>query len=204
MSTFTVLTKNYTLPQIDKGEVLRFMGCKSENSEINSLFSRVEKELPDKSFGKVCYSIFPIKKYDDYLDLGFAKPNSQDLARNLDGCDSIILFAATVGIEYDKLILKLGKSSPAEALCIDAIGNERIEALCDIFCNDIEGELLKSSHALRPRFSAGYGDLPIELQKDIFNTLSPHTKIGLTLNDSLLMSPTKSVSAIVGIKKQQV
>lgn len=204
MNTFTVLTKNYTLPPIDKDEVFRYMGCKSENCEINSLFSSVKNELRDKTVGKVCYAIFDIKLYDGYLDLGFATTHSKDLSKNLDGCDSIILFAATVGLEFDKMILKLGKSSPSAALCIDAIGNERIEALCDMFCKDIENSVSLSNQALRPRFSAGYGDLPIELQRDIFNTLSPHTKIGLTLNDSLLMSPAKSVSAIVGINKQQV
>lgn len=55
---------------------------------------------------------------------------------------------------------------------------------------------------LKPRFSAGYGDLPLEVQKDIFRVLDCPRKIGLTLNDSLLMSPTKSVTAIVGIEDE--
>ena len=51
----------------------------------------------------------------------------------------------------------------------------------------------------RPRFSAGYGDLPLGVQREIFAALDCPKHIGLTLNDSLLMSPTKSVTAIVGI-----
>ena len=77
-----------------------------------------------------------------------------------------------------------------------SIGAERIETLCDAFCKDISSEL---GVTLKPRFSAGYGDLPLEAQKDIFRVLDCSKKIGLTLNDSLLMSPTKSVTAIVGI-----
>lgn len=51
----------------------------------------------------------------------------------------------------------------------------------------------------RPRFSPGYGDLPLALQRDIFHALDCARKIGLTLNDSLMMSPAKSVTAIIGI-----
>ena len=78
----------------------------------------------------------------------------------------------------------------------DALATERIEALCDVFCEDIEKEYGKT----RPRFSAGYGDLPLELQREIFSVLDCPKSIGLTLTDSLLMSPSKSVTAIVGIE----
>ena len=76
-----------------------------------------------------------------------------------------------------------------------AIGAERIESLCDAFCAEREAEGLR----LRPRFSPGYGDLPLELQRDLFRGLDCSRKIGLTLNESLLMSPSKSVTAIAGI-----
>ena len=51
----------------------------------------------------------------------------------------------------------------------------------------------------RPRFSAGYGDFELSAQTEIFHALDCQRKIGLTLNDSLLMSPSKSVTAIIGI-----
>ena len=54
---------------------------------------------------------------------------------------------------------------------------------------------------LSARFSAGYGDVPLELQRDIFALLDCPRRIGLTLNESLLMSPSKSVTAIVGISR---
>ncbi len=55
--------------------------------------------------------------------------------------------------------------------------------------------------ALRPRFSPGYGDLAIDAQKDIFALLDCERQIGLTLGDSLLMSPGKSVTAFAGIPR---
>ena len=95
--------------------------------------------------------------------------------------------------------MKYSKISPSKALMFQALGAERIESLCDTFCNDMNNEL---GVRLKPRFSAGYGDLPLEVQKDIFRVLDCPRKIGLTLNDSLLMSPTKSVTAIVGIEDE--
>jgi cobalamin-dependent methionine synthase I len=53
---------------------------------------------------------------------------------------------------------------------------------------------------LRPRFSPGYGDLSLSVQSDLLNVLDARRNIGLTLSDSLMMIPQKSVTAIVGLK----
>ena len=105
---------------------------------------------------------------------------------------------ATVGIALDRLIAKYSRISPAKALLLQALGAERIEALCDTFCDDIQ-----KAHkiALKPRFSAGYGDLPLDTQNSIFGLLNLPKNIGLTLNDSMLMSPSKSVTAFIGIQE---
>ena len=112
------------------------------------------------------------------------------------GCREAVLFAATVGVGLDRLIARYGAVAPSRAVMLQAIGAERIEALCDVFCNTLAVE---ENRALRPRFSPGYGDLPLDTQREIFRVLDCQRKIGLTLNDSLLMSPTKSVTAIVGL-----
>ena len=114
---------------------------------------------------------------------------------------SVIFFAATLGIELDRLISKYSVLSPATALLLEALGNERIEALCDCFCEDMRVSREAFGEILRPRFSAGYGDLPLEYQRKIFTLLDPPSRIGLTLNDSYLMSPSKSVTALIGVEK---
>ena len=133
------------------------------------------------------------------MDLGFCKVQSSDLAKCLQGCDGILLFAATVGLALDRLILRYGKIEPSVSVCLQAIGAERIEALCDAFCTEMKDKYALDNRGLRPRFGAGYGDLPLTVQKDIFAALSCDKHIGLTLNDSMIMSPTKSVTAIIGI-----
>ena len=99
------------------------------------------------------------------------------------------------------MIFKYSVLSPSTALLLEALGNERIEALCDVFNEDIRQLKLLRGESLRPRFSAGYGDLPLEYQKKIFDILDPPLSIGLTLNNSYLMSPSKSVTALIGVEK---
>jgi len=145
---------------------------------------------------RACYSEFDIKIDGDKISLGFTETRSQDLAEHLDGCKKIILIAATVGIGADRLISKYSVTEPSRALIMQAAGSAAIEA----FLDRVSPEILAGREG-KERFSCGYGDLPLEIQKDIFLTLECEKNIGLTLTGSLLMSPTKSVTAIIGIKK---
>ena len=156
------------------------------------------QEMKELSY-RVCYAEFEIKFLDDALDLGFAVTRSKDLRKALDKCEKIILFASTVGNLPDRLTARYTRIAPSKALFIQAIGAERVEALCDAFCKEIKKQY--ADFVTVPRFSPGYGDLPLFMQKDIFATLDCPKNIGVTLNDSLLMLPTKSVTAIIGLKK---
>ncbi len=196
--TPVVKTKEYSLPPVRVQEVLRYSGCADVTSDMEKLASECIAEASGIFCGRVCYSEFSLKKTEKGLDLGFVQTDSRDLAKNLEGCDNTIVFCATIGHEIDRFIKKYGVISPAKAVIFQGLGAERIEALCDLFCADLETE----NFTARPRFSPGYGDLPLELQRDIFRTLDCPRRIGATLNESLLISPTKSVSALVGLKKR--
>ncbi len=194
MKGVTVLT-GIPPREIDRSEILRYAGGGKDFGELKKMLDECLAEaIPEFSY-RVCYQDFSIKVSENILDLGFCRAESASLTKNLLGCKKIILFAATVGIGIDRLIMKYGRISPAKGLIMQAIGAERIEALCDGFSEKIKEE----GYALRPRFSPGYGDLPLSFQKKIFEVLEPENLIGLTLSNSFLMSPTKSVTAIIGI-----
>ena len=188
-----ILTKTYSPPPFCEKEILRYAGCKSADSEISALLKSCIDEVRDKLVYKVCYRTLPVSIDGDYCDFGAFGLCSENLAATLSGCKKVIIFAATIGVEIDRLIAKYGRISPSKAVIIQAIGAERIEALCNTFCADIGKDTT-------PRFSPGYGDLPLDAQRQIFAILDCSRQIGLTLNDSLLMSPTKSVTAFIGIK----
>jgi cobalamin-dependent methionine synthase I len=193
-----VYIKGYNASEIDKKEVLRYARVAEADKETYALLDRCTQESKRLLSYKVCYSRFPIRAQGDDLDLGFAKVRSHSLATCLWECDEIILFCATIGVEFDRLIRKYSLTSPATAVMLQALGSERVEALCDEFCLQMA---IESKRELRPRFSPGYGDLPLELQRDIFACLTPG-KIGVSLGEGLFMTPSKSVTAIIGIKKE--
>ena len=195
----TVLTKTFPPPPIDKKEILRYAGVKDSIPDIDALLCECLGEIADKLTYNVCYTQFPFEFSHDEVNLFFARTKSKKLRKNLEGCKSFILFAATVGIEIDRLILKYGKISPSKALMLQAIGAERIESLC----NEFNRTITKEYGYTKPRFSPGYGDLALKIQQDFFRVLDPSRRIGLTLNSSMLMTPTKSVTAIIGISDKE-
>lgn len=193
-----IYEKSYPFIPVNVNEVYRYAGMGEITPELKTLVEECINEYKEIFSYRLCYGVCDISVNEDEIDFGFCRVNSKTLIHNLKDCSKAVIFAATVGIEVDRLIARLGAVSPSKAVIVQAFGAERIEALCDIFNNE-----LKETHVTRPRFSPGYGDFPLEFQKDIFNLLSPNKRIGLTLNNSLLMSPTKSVTAVVGIVDEE-
>lgn len=192
----TVEKRSFSPPDVNVKEILRYAGGGDE-SDARACLAESESEL----VYEVCFAETAVSVNGDEVDLGFASVTSHSLARNLDGCRSAIVFAATVGAKFDRLIGKYNRLSPSKAVIFQAIGSERVESLCDTFEEEIGRELTaRGAVSLRPRFSPGYGDLSLEIQRDIFRLLDCSKLIGVTLGDSLLMSPSKSVTAIIGIK----
>lgn len=195
---YPVCTESFPPPPVCREEILRYAGARQVTPEISALLEDALQEAANCLSYKVCWQKLPIRTNGPELELTFAKTQSERLRRHLEGCSHILLFGATVGIGLDRLIARYGKTAPARALLLQAIGAERIEALCNAFSQKIREESVREGWNTTSRFSPGYGDLPLELQKDIFRTLNC-SRIGLTLNDSLMMSPSKSVTAIIGI-----
>ena len=191
-----IITKTYTAPEINKKEILRYANANDDTNTLK-LLDECILETQNQLIYKVCYMTLPVKITDSVCDFDAFCITSQNLATNLKNCNNVIIMGATVGIGLDRLISKYSHISPAKALLLQAFGAERIEALCDTFCQDMQKSF---KTALKPRFSAGYGDLPLDTQKQFFSLLNLSKNIGLTLNDSMLMSPTKSVTAFIGIQ----
>ncbi len=190
-----VFIKTYRAPAVCKKEILRYAGCKGDTDLYADILDEcISEALPELTY-KVCYSVFDVKIKGDECDFGAFKIKSKDLTGNLENTSNAVVFAATLGVGIDRLISRYIAVSPSKAVIFGAIGAERIESLCDLFCKDIK---LEYKTELKPRFSPGYGDVDLLYQKDIFSVLSPGKHIGLTLNESMLMSPSKSVTAIAG------
>ena len=188
----TVVQKmEFPAPAVDRQEIFRYAMTRRPDEATRALLEQcLDAALPVLSY-RVCWMQTPVTLRGNVCDFGSFQLTSRRLAMHLNGCSQAVVFAATIGLEMDRLIARYGRLSPAMGLMLQAVGTERVEALCDTFCAQFE--------TARPRFSPGYGDLKLSAQQVIFDRLDCPRQIGLTLNESLIMSPSKSVTAIVGL-----
>jgi hypothetical protein len=192
-----VLQKNYSALPVCEREILRYAGCKTADEGVISLLNECLGELSKQLDFRICYTFLPVSVVGDVCNFDVFSVQSKDLSARLCGCDGVVLFASTIGIGVDRLIEKYGKLQPSKAFVCQAVGTERVESLCNRFCEDIAKENGLQTTA---RFSAGYGDLPLAVQRDIFAVLDCERRIGACLNDSLLTSPSKTVTAFLGYR----
>lgn len=192
-----VFTEAFPEPPFCEREILRYARCGDyADAQTEQLLQSCIEEARTVLVYKVCHCELSLQICGNICDFGCFTTKSQGLAKNLTDSESVILMAATTGVGLDRLIAKYGYLSPARALMLSAIGTERIEALCDNFCTRAEK---KSGRYHGMRFSPGYGDLELSVQREIFSVLGCEKRIGLFLSDSLMMTPSKSVTAFVGL-----
>ena len=184
---------------ININECLRYLGYKEKDEETVNQINRCIEEIKEKSQPKFTYKILPIEVTETSVNIKDTKVSfkSKNLANLLSGCDKCVILAATMGVWADKMISYYQKTDMSYAVVFDATLSEATESIC----NMAEEQLKSEGYMLTPRFSPGYGDLSIMHQKDFLTLSDAYKTIGLTCTDSMLLTPTKSVTAIIGIKK---
>ncbi|MCM1184014.1 MAG: Vitamin B12 dependent methionine synthase activation subunit [Roseburia sp.] len=192
---------------LDFRELYRYLGYRGTQPDeaVRCLAAEVAEELTAAIEPRYLYKVFDCRIENDRITLyneGTRETalavRSQGLAGNLERCEKAALIAATLGLEADKLLGRYEVLNMAKASVAQACGAACIEAYCNLLQEDIGRRAARQGFWLRPRFSPGYGDLDLETQRDIFRVLECTKRIGLTLTESLLMYPTKSVTAFIG------
>lgn len=128
---------------------------------------------------------------------------SGTLARHLDGCGCAYLACGTLGTEFDTFHRRVSVTSGADAFIVQAIGAALIERLMDSVEEDICSEL-SDGERLIARYSPGYGTFPLSAQRELLALLDAPRTVGVSLTDTMLMAPSKSVSAIIGVKNEEI
>lgn len=173
-------------------DVMRYSGCRNSTDEkLINLADECLAELKEKITLCAVYSETDITFECDTADFGFIQTESNSLRTFLGGSSKAYIFAATLGIGADMLINRYSTLSPAKAVIMDGCATAAIECWCDYLCK----EVFKVPAC--ERFSAGYGDLPLAIQPHLLSHLQASVNIGLSMTDSFLLTPTKSVTAIV-------
>ena len=192
----------------DMKETARYLGYSrfvSPDQDVSELLEKAASEMADVMKAQAVFEVFdldcPVKPDNNTLPkISFADVTlqSRDLGNNLKDCKKVALLAATLGPQVDALIRRHSSMNPVYASILQATGAMYIEELVDITNSEIKKIAEAAGLNTKPRYSPGYGDVPLQVQKDFFRLL-PCTRIGLTLMDTLIMAPEKSVTAFVGL-----
>ena len=183
---------------MNKAEILRYMRTNSKTTDENilSLVDRAMTVTEENSAPKTLYRIFDCSVTEDSLVVGDYVFSSKRLAANLNGCERVVMFGATLGTAIDRLIRVYSSTDTAMAIALQAASASKIEEVCD----SLEEQIIHTHGvSLRQRYSPGYFDLDISEQKKFFAILELTKRIGLTLTDTCEMIPSKSVTAFIGI-----
>ena len=194
---------------LDKSEILRYLGHKNQavSGDIMETIDACADDILRTARYRYIYKIFDVK-------IGFRNGEScielsgtnisllgNDIYEHLRDCKKCAIMAATLGIEADNMIRVAQNTDMLRAVVLDACAADFIEKVCDLAEREIKQKAEEEGFGTNFRFSPGYGDLPLETQRDLLNLLDAGRKIGLTLTDSSLMIPGKSVTAIIGFTK---
>lgn len=181
------------------------MGVRTVPAEnISGLLERCEKRVLEVIRPNYVYREVGLEFTENGVRAGDMNEllTGSDIASHLAGCTKAVLFAATLSAEADKLIRQAAVSDVAESFAIDCLCSAAVEQVCDAAEAEIFSAIKVPYRTWR--FSPGYGDLPLGIQGSFLRTLNAQRRIGLTVTDSMLLIPSKSVTAIIGISDSPV
>lgn len=187
----------------DLKETERYLGYR-RNSEISpeleKKISGAVLELQELLTPESVYAEFDLTLDGENISFADLNFSSKNLSGNLRGCSKVVLFAATIGAKVDMRIRRAQMEGSAYSAIFQAAGAMFIESFVDKLNNKIKDDYKEKGFRSHPRYSPGYGDVSLEMQKEFFRLL-PAKRIGLTLMESLVMAPEKSVTAFIGLEK---
>ena len=192
------------IERLDQNEILRYLGYQDAGvtDGIQKLLDRCEKEALQVITPKFVYHRFPISVDEDgiHVEGTTLVLKGAVIREHLKNCQEIFLMGATAGMALDRWIRRYMISEPDVGVVMDSCGIQAVEQIADQAEKEMEDLVEAEGLHLTWRFSPGYGDLPLETQRELVDVLDLPRKIGVTLSESFLMMPSKSVTAILGIQ----
>ena len=188
------------LTGINENEALLYLGYRggAVPPELRRDIARCRELLLKTARPRLVWRQFDLLPDGTLHGTGFC-PEGKDVRALLTDCRRVVLMGATLGAEVEALLLRAQVQNMADAVILDCCASSAIENVCDNFCEDLQAEVAPAH--LTDRFSPGYGDFPLDCQRYIAPALELGKRIGVTLTDSLLMAPSKSVTAVIGVSR---
>ena len=181
-------------------EAARYLGYIKSNPPDEHVYNLIKiacAELFNVFTPKAVFDCFDLK-IEEKISFADVSINSASLGINLRNCRKVFLVAVTIGPQVDAFIRRTQALDSVKASILQAAGAMLAEKTIEFINAQIKDIAVSQNTKCKPRFSPGYGDVPLTIQKDFFRLL-PCSKIGLSLMDTLIMSPEKSITAFIGM-----
>lgn len=190
-------SRNIVIDTVNFSEALRYLGYGGNipDEKTKELLLLCGKELKQAMEGKFTYKVFDLK--EGQIPNCTFELKGKAIAKHLKNCTKVVFMCATLGNNVDTLIRKQQIKGMAEAAITDSLASAVIEQVCDKAEEMILKDFKEYEHTWR--FGLGYDDFPLEGQKQFLDILDAPKRIGVCVNSSMMLTPTKSVTCVIGL-----
>lgn len=181
---------------INKNEILKYLNYVKGDipSEINREIDECIQILKENAKVRYFVEVYDIEDTAvKMLMLG------DDIKELLKDSHKVILVALTIGVEIEKIIRRLSFNELSKSVILDATASAGVEAAISKVNAYLKEKF--SPLYLTDRFSPGYGDMPLEINKLFLNIIKADKRVGIKSTSEGLMVPRKSVTALIGVSK---
>lgn len=184
---------------IDVDEALRYLGASAADEALRNRMQAVASEAESLFHPRYAYRVSVLEHRAEGEWLGEVQlllPGNS-ARKMLAQCRQAAVLTCTLGLGFDGWVRREQARDMSRAVLMDACGSALVEAGCDAAERELAQRFPQSF--LTDRFSPGYGDLPLDVQKQICTITDSQRRLGVYVTPSLLMNPQKSVTAIIGL-----
>jgi hypothetical protein len=191
--------------KIDRQELYLLMGYGNltPDKPFIDMIDAMLDELSDFCMPEYGYVVLPGKRIDN-ANLQIAETmllTGKIITSSLREADHFAVFVATVGEGFDRWNRTIKPQDDiVRTYFADSLGSVLVEACVAVMLGRMEQDMAELDMFVSNSYSPGYCDWLLIEQRKLFSFF-PEQFCGVTLTDSCLMLPIKSVSGIVGIGK---
>ena len=182
-----------------KDNALKYLGYQNQKID-DSFFQLLDEclqEIDQMASFKVTYQSFPLSFDPLYIENAHINIHYPDLMELFQNCHEVIVIGCTLGIQIDRKLKCYSHLDMTKMTVFDAVASSYLEEKCD----EYENKHIIGKRTFR--FCPGYGHVPIELNKSLARVIDCQKKIGLTVQDSHILLPQKSMIGLIGLGDNQ-
>ncbi len=187
----------------DRSEIIRMLGYQKECPDyIRQAMDTIWNQAPSHITASCGYRRYRATiRRDRFACEGISFECGPLITRHLKGCTEIAIFVSTLGLEFDRWVKGFfEKEDPLPGYIANTLGSVLVEAVADWLQERLEENIAPEGLSRSNRVSPGYCQWNVNEQHKLFSLL-PKQFCDITLMESALMIPIKSVTGVIGLGK---